>query len=350
MKTILLRRAAGIVTFLFLMAIGYAADVNAQTRIPPPQCVPITSACTKVVTFYNNGPEPIYPVIQAGIQNPDPWLQALFNNDNSTYAETHLSRLYIDPANGIPAGGSVSVSVPWYSALTADPDKYVDWWNGGRIIIFDNKAALTQVYQRDLAHLLSTTATSPAFSCAACEPRTLAIYSDTEAYPSDIPFQLLEYTFADVITPAQAIPYIVDLNVGYNISYLDQVYLPVALAPCLSQPCNPAVPDPSAVGYLGTTKTVSVFRPLLTQFANARGWPRYLDPLSDPTRPRLPGAYNLFTDALSFATNSLTKSLFTPASNQSTVPEYDGWQFATRAFALASARSLSARKASASPA
>ena len=149
--------------------------------------------------------------------------------------------MYIDPGNGILPGGSVSVSVPWYSALTGDPDKYVDWWNGGRIIIFDNKAALTQVYIRDSAHLLSTTATSSPVSCAACEPRTLAIYSDTEAYPSNIPFQLLEYTFADVITPSRAAPFIIDSNVGYNISYLDQVYLPVALAPCLSQPCNPAV-------------------------------------------------------------------------------------------------------------
>src|SRR5271167_1970022 len=84
-KTILLRHMVGIATFLFLIAVGYAADANAQTPIPSPQCVPLTSACTKVVTFYNNGPDPIYPVIQAGIQSPDPWLQALFNNDNNMY-------------------------------------------------------------------------------------------------------------------------------------------------------------------------------------------------------------------------------------------------------------------------
>src|SRR5277367_845617 len=70
----------------------------------------------------------------SSIQSPDPWLQALFNDDSNTYAETHLTRLYIDPGNGIPPGGSVSVSVPWYSALTGDPDKYVDWWNGGRAV------------------------------------------------------------------------------------------------------------------------------------------------------------------------------------------------------------------------
>ncbi len=34
--------------------------------------------CRKVITFYNNFTDhAVFPVIQAGIQNPDPWLQAL---------------------------------------------------------------------------------------------------------------------------------------------------------------------------------------------------------------------------------------------------------------------------------
>jgi hypothetical protein len=119
------------------------------------------------------------------------------------------------------------------------------------------------------------------------------------------------------------------LNVGYNISYLDQVYLPVALAPCRDEPCNPSVQDPSAVGYLGTTKPVLEFSTLLTQFATTQDWPRYFDPLDDATRPRLPGTYNVFTDALSLATNPLYKSLFTPASNKSTAVKNMIAQWAT---------------------
>jgi hypothetical protein len=121
-----------------------------------------------------------------------------------------------------------------------------------------------------------------------------------------------------VSTPANAVPFIIDLNVGYNISYLDQVYLPVALAPCLNEPCNPNVPDPSAVGYLGTTKSVADFRTFLTQFAQAQDWPRYSDPLDDAARPRLPGTYNIFTDLVSLATNPSYTSLFTPPSDKST--------------------------------
>jgi hypothetical protein len=28
--------------------------------------------------------------------------------------------------------------VPWWSQLANNADKYIDWWNGSRIIVFDN--------------------------------------------------------------------------------------------------------------------------------------------------------------------------------------------------------------------
>jgi hypothetical protein len=118
------------------------------------------------------------------------------------------------------------------------------------------------VYTRD--KLSPLTITLNGISCAGCE-QPLTVYSDTLAYEPTIPFQLLEYTFADVDTGGK--PFVIDLNVGYNISYLDQVALPVALAPCLTEPCNPDVADPSAVGYLGTTKSVDDFRTILGKFA-----------------------------------------------------------------------------------
>src|SRR5262249_60239588 len=76
-----------------------------QCTNTPPVCP--SKDCSKVITFYNNTPTAIFPVIQAGIQNPDPWLQALFNDDTKTYAETHYSRAYINPVNGIPPGGHI---------------------------------------------------------------------------------------------------------------------------------------------------------------------------------------------------------------------------------------------------
>jgi hypothetical protein len=274
---------------ILVMLVGLAGTAAAQ--IPPPVCP--SKECSKVITFYNNTPAAIFPVVQAGFQNPDPWLQALFNDATKTYAETHYSRVYINPINGIPPGGRVSVTVPWYSELTNDDDQYIDWYNGGRIIVFDSAAALSAAHEADKDSPLSLTPESPTVSCDVCE-QPLTIYKDKLAYPPSIPFQLVEYTFADVGTPADGKPFIIDLNVGYNVSYLDQIYLPVALAPCRAEPCDS--PDPTAVGYLGTIQSLNDFRSTLTQFSTTQGWPRYNDPLDDATRPRLPGTYNVLVD------------------------------------------------------
>ena len=278
-----------LVALFLLILVGLARTANAQ--ITPPKCP--SKDCSKVITFYNNTPTAIFPVIQAGFQNPDPWLQALFNDDTQTYAEAHYSRGYINPVNGIPSGGRVSVTVPWYSELDNDDDPYIDWYNGGRIIIFDSAAALNAAHEADKDSPLSLTPESPTVSCDDCE-QPLTIYKDKLAYPQSIPFQLVEYTFADVGTPKGGKPFIIDLNVGYNVSYLDQIYLPVALAPCRTEPCDS--PDPTAVGYLGTIQSVNDFRSTLTQFSNTQGWPLYNDPLDDATRPRLPGTYNVLVD------------------------------------------------------
>src|SRR5262249_13482823 len=153
------------VASLLLMLVGLAVIANAQ--IPPPVCP--SKDCSKVITFYNNTPTAIFPVIQAGIQNPDPWLQALFNDNTKTYAETHYSRAYINPVNGIPPGGHVSVTVPWYSQLSQDVDQFIDWYNGGRIYIFDSAAALSTAHKADKDSPLSLTSSSPVVSCEACE-------------------------------------------------------------------------------------------------------------------------------------------------------------------------------------
>src|SRR5262249_49314551 len=82
--------------------------------------------------------------------------------------------------------------------------------------IFDSGAALSAAHKADKDSPLSLTSSSPVVSCEACE-QPLTIYEDTLAYPPSIPFQLVEYTFADVGTPAGGKPYIIDLNVGYNV-------------------------------------------------------------------------------------------------------------------------------------
>jgi len=71
--------------------------------------------------------------------------------------------------------------------------------------------------------------------------------------------------------------------------------------------------DKSAVGYLGTTQTFTIFRAKLTAFSLLTQWPRFNESLDSPLRPRLPGAYKLITDALAHATTNAA-SKFTPNS------------------------------------
>ena len=301
---------------LFLALAGLAGTANAA--IPSPTCP--GPDCRKVITFYNNFTDhAVFPVIQAGIQNPDPWLQALFNNNSQSYAETHYSRVYVNPVHGIPPGGHVSVTVPWYSKLLNDPDTYADWYNGGRIVLFDTAEALRQAREcRDRPpnpcngeEPLRFTDDSPPISCNGCsEP--LAFFKDRLAYGPKYPFQLVEYTFADVKTTVSP-PSIIDLNVGYNVSYLDQVYLPVALAACGTEPCNS--PDPFAVGYLGTTKELSDFRRILTEFSTTEGWPQYLPVPRIENNPRLPGAFDVFTDRVEVVENHQPSRLTPPGQS-----------------------------------
>jgi hypothetical protein len=269
--------------------------------------------CLKKVHIYNNTDGPIWLAFQAGIQDPDPWLQAAFANASKTYAETHYSRVYVNLDKGIPARGSVTVTLPWFSKLEGDTDLYADWWNGGRMIVFDSQDAVTKAHRQDEKNKLRTAAGSLQFSCDGCTQPMNDIFSDTKAYADGIPFQLLEHTFVNVKSTVSP-PEIINFYVGYNISYLDQVYLPIALAPCLKEPCKTDGTDKSAVGYLGTIVSFKQFRDELADFQRATEWPRYNGALDSVERPRLPGTYNLLTDALAHATNPQHESLFTPDS------------------------------------
>jgi hypothetical protein len=297
---------------LFLALAGVAGVAQAA-QIPPPDCP--GPDCQKVITFYNNSTDhAVFPVIQAGIQSPDEWLQALFKDNSKPYAETHYSRVYVNPTNGIPPEGHVSVTVPWYSRLENDDDQYADWYNGCRIVLFDTKQALDMATNDPdtPSQPLQFASGSPPISCKDCAAGDpLKFYKSKFAYKSKYPFQLVEYTFATVETPPRLPPTISTLNVGYNTSYLDQIYLPVALAPCLEEPCKSDGTDQTAIGYLGTIENLGNFRVKLGTFSTDEGWPRYNGPLDHVNRPRLPGAYNVLVDRIN-VTLKHEESHFTP--------------------------------------
>ena len=68
-----------------------------------------------------------------------------------------------------------------------------------------------------------------------------------------------------------------DYNVDYDVSYVDTVYLPVALEP---------IDSPANIGYLGTDNNVVQLRGYLNQFALLQNWPYYVTKYSAPNNAR----------------------------------------------------------------
>ncbi|MEP6968512.1 MAG: hypothetical protein ABI906_10570, partial [Pseudomonadota bacterium] len=248
-------------------------------------------APTKVIHIYNNSPRKLYAVLETAMTPTDEWLQAVFRTTKvkkDTFAHTELYRVYIDPENGIAPGASASIRVPFYSQLVSNPNprrpnQYIDWWNGGRVYLYDEESAIISNHNKDQSH--PVTALTAGVSCAGqsvCEP--LTIFSGTVGLPVNDPNQLTEYTFADVVTGLGK-PYQLDVtHVDYDISYVDQVYLPVAIEPV----------DNKNVGYIGTVQDLPGFRKVLRRFlTDWEGWPTYVGTPPYP-RPRIPGAYNVF--------------------------------------------------------
>ena len=117
---------------------------------PSPRTVQV-----KTVKIKNNSGVPIYVVLETPKQDlldennraHDRWLQAEFQPTPGTYASTYLYRAYVNPQNGIPNGGSVSVTLPFYTQLESkpcpnEPDQYINWWRALRIYVYDDPGAI----------------------------------------------------------------------------------------------------------------------------------------------------------------------------------------------------------------
>jgi hypothetical protein len=274
---------------------GVAPGKAAAAGVCPDNGAALPAACTKEIRIHNNTEGPLWAVVQGTIQltdalnctkagkgGGDVWLQAALGNTSDCLAVTHDYYIFINPGVGIPKGGFVSIQVPWWSKRAgATNDKYVDWWRGGRVILFDDKTAFMEAYNQQAAHpqvLFAAGTQKPECTTGmannACATiRILQVQPGTAIDPH-LPYQLNEYTFADVAKVTDNGTKggnFIDFNQGYNVSNVDQVYLPLAIEP---------VRKPANVGYMGTTMSVDVFRTQLGNFAKAgANWPIYNNPV-----------------------------------------------------------------------
>ncbi len=280
MATIFRRRTTGLAAFMCLSAVGYTGNASAQVATPP----------TKEIVIYNDSPtETIYPMLQApemsDPKNPDIWLQGYFavtNDSTQVFNTSNVYEVFFNKDHGIAPGKSISIAVPFFTQLKqpgaggvgATTDEYIDWWNAMRLVLFDSHTAVVgayKYYQGGVAPVVAPLPGAASPTCADCQdPENITEY--TVNPPFNIPFQLVEYTFANyggsppmLQGTQQSPPYLNKYRVGYDVSSIDSEYLPVAVAPLHND----------IYGYLGTGMTVEQFRFLLNQFITGKQWPTY---------------------------------------------------------------------------
>jgi hypothetical protein len=261
------------------------------------------------IQIYNNSDRySIYPVLSTGGHAVDTWMQAAFKIPvaelaNNPFPTPNTFRLYFNPTGaGIPPNSSITVTLPLYTQLAPDaqldhklPGQYVDWWNGGRITFYASlysegapPSALTANYTaRPNQRVVVPVAGAAVPTCPACQ-RPPEIFEDSQGeLPSNDPAQITEYTLGAIDMTQN--PYTLDSkNVDYDVSYVDNVYLPAAMEPYN----NPTV------GWIGTIQGIDEFKAAVRKFLTAspfQGWPQYVDNQGE-TILKVPSALHIMQD------------------------------------------------------
>ena len=227
----------------------------------------------KTITIRNNSDEQIYPVLSTSTNAKNLWVQGCLRTTEPLPTEL-VYKLYVNEGQGIPPGSEITITLPLYSEL--GPKQYITWWNGGRVLLADRNKRLRNDEDKAMDTPGNVDCKGDGVTCS------LSTYSSKVQFPEDAFAQLSEYTFGDSDIPAgQETRLLKPANVGYNISYVDHVYMPVAIAP----KGNPYI------GYSGSVQKPAEFRSVLRSFLNGlgEGWPVY-----NMSEIRLPGGYNIF--------------------------------------------------------
>lgn len=177
----------------------------------------------KTITIRNNADEQIYPVLSTSTNAENLWVQGCLRTTEALPTDV-VYKLYVNDGQGIPPGSEVTITLPLYSEL--GPRQYITWWNGGRMLLADRNKRLRNDEDKSIATPAEVTCQAQGTACA------LTTYASAVQFPEDAFAQLSEYTFGDSDIPAgQAARLLKPANVGYNISYVDHVYMPVAIGP-----------------------------------------------------------------------------------------------------------------------
>lgn len=275
---------------------GHESPAADGTNMPPPGATgPGSSASVsckdyemqdmvvapKTITIRNNSEGPIYPVLATSKNKVNEWMQGCLRTTEAIPTGA-VYKLYVNDGQGMTPGSEVTITLPLYSELSQG--QYITWWNGGRVLLADRNKRLRGDEDKATNTPDGVTCEGRGTACA------LSTYASPVQFQEDVFAQLSEYTFGDSIIPVgQGTRLLKPENVGYNISYVDHVYMPVAIG----------VRGNPYIGYSGSAKKLGEFRAALGHFLEpgslGEGWPLY-----NMSELRLPGGYNIFAQRNGF--------------------------------------------------
>ena len=347
-------KQAALMGFLVLAYLIFGGASHATAQVI--DCTNGSPGPNMTIVIYNNSTDfNIYPVLFAGAKSDtDTWMQACFKipanqiqpKDNFPYPRASQYRMYINCCapgeNGIPASGSVTITLPFYSPLVAkinptvqNPAQFIDWWQGGGINVFRGPSTSTTPptilqghWADDNKNNRGVTPNSNPPTCSAgC---SLHFFVSPASIENWEPQQLIEYTLGAAPQNSQSNnPFYlwVPDNVDYDVSNVNYAYMPAAIEPygnSLNGTC-------CAIGWVGSTAKIGDiktaidkwlgFPPTVPPAPPAPGidWPLYVDlsaPKTDPptTVPdKVPSALEIF---LNFGAFNNTNNYY-PAPFQS---------------------------------
>jgi hypothetical protein len=135
-----------------------------------------TTIPCKEVWFFNNSSETMYVVLVSGARTVDEWMQAFLQvpaatrNNGAVWQTLKDYRIYVNGKTGIPPFNSANpnhgyfkIRVPLFTQLLpfsqaatgTYKDSLIDWWNGGRVAIYDTlgKDAIAFNYKQGRRYL-----------------------------------------------------------------------------------------------------------------------------------------------------------------------------------------------------
>ncbi len=323
-------RAHGLWLSLALLALLGAGKAACAAPAPSIDCTHGQTPQMTIKIYNNSKLYTLYPVLFAGAKSDtDTWIQACFGlTDNQLaahpYPRATQYRMYINCCapgeNGIPAGGSITITLPLYSPLVSpiNPElggQLTDWWQGGGLNFYYDQTqdgsppqTLVNHWKSDQNKVITPLSNPP--TCLGC---TLHFFSTPVSIPNSDAQQLVEYTLgAQPINPQHTEPgqtarLWVPNNVDYDISYVNYVYMPAVMEPY----------DNPLIGYIGSPITIVNFNSAVTNWYGSplgADWPLYKDAAGGVIREKIPSALEIFLNTAAFDNTSV----FLPAPVNST--------------------------------